>query len=343
MPSFSRCRFQNKENPRYRNPFRLVVMASHSYMVVRLDHGTAVPRLSDIPSHDNGHPLKSIISTLSLVLSLPITRFPLQHFLRSRFRFRFRSTHRSDRDHLIQPAHSSDEIADTYTQTRLFDRERPRCDPSRAFSVSVLATADRCSMRHMHLQKIPEGDVLAAAFSPNTQCPPLWPISASYTVRSLRFQPRQSAHIQTPHPDYPDSDSALTLFFSSPHSSTTPCPSSHSMTDAHRLLLRLVWRPRRRQSMSQTRRPSNRQSYPSWSIPAHDASLSVSATGHPRSYLSSLCEILDSRCLIRLQVTYPKSALGESAAPYPLAIISGGFLIKSEQYVSYADGLASQG
>lgn len=51
-----------------------------------------------------------------------------------------------------------------------------------------------------------------------------------------------------------------------------------------------------------------------------------------------------TNCLMRIQVTYPKGgyALG-LGPPYPLAIITAGFLIASEQYRSYADHLASWG
>lgn len=50
------------------------------------------------------------------------------------------------------------------------------------------------------------------------------------------------------------------------------------------------------------------------------------------------------RCLIRIQVTYPKSGSQNlQKAPYPLAIISGGFLTKGEKYTTYAEKLASWG
>eukprot|EP00210_Caulerpa_lentillifera_P008006 g7645.t1 len=49
-------------------------------------------------------------------------------------------------------------------------------------------------------------------------------------------------------------------------------------------------------------------------------------------------------CLIKLQVMYPKVSKETSVStPYPVAIFSGGFLVKANEYVSYAEKLASWG
>lgn len=50
------------------------------------------------------------------------------------------------------------------------------------------------------------------------------------------------------------------------------------------------------------------------------------------------------RCLLRIDVTYPKGAAAYGlAAPYPLAIFTAGFLISSDAYKSYTDRLATWG
>ncbi|GMH41771.1 hypothetical protein BSKO_09681 [Bryopsis sp. KO-2023] len=55
-------------------------------------------------------------------------------------------------------------------------------------------------------------------------------------------------------------------------------------------------------------------------------------------------QCIGARCLLRMNVTYPggSSQLGVGP-PFPLAIISGGFLVKGEVYRSYAERLASWG
>ena len=54
------------------------------------------------------------------------------------------------------------------------------------------------------------------------------------------------------------------------------------------------------------------------------------------------CQI--NGCLLRVDVWYPKGGAAFGLAPtYPLAIFSGGFLVNSGAYVSYAKMLASWG
>jgi hypothetical protein len=48
------------------------------------------------------------------------------------------------------------------------------------------------------------------------------------------------------------------------------------------------------------------------------------------------------RCKLRLSIFYPKGGTSVGLkAPYPLAIITSGFLVGSEQYLSYAERLVS--
>jgi len=50
-----------------------------------------------------------------------------------------------------------------------------------------------------------------------------------------------------------------------------------------------------------------------------------------------------SQCLLRVTALYPKARGSGAKPPYPLAIISGGFLVPAARYMSYAEHLASWG
>mmetsp|Transcript_24282 Transcript_24282/g.33438 ORF Transcript_24282/g.33438 Transcript_24282/m.33438 type:complete len:409 (-) Transcript_24282:7-1233(-) len=65
---------------------------------------------------------------------------------------------------------------------------------------------------------------------------------------------------------------------------------------------------------------------------------------HTCSDCFPLC--LADECMLRVNVTYPRNFLDGNLAnqpPFPLAVISGGFMIDSKQYVSYTERLASWG
>lgn len=55
-------------------------------------------------------------------------------------------------------------------------------------------------------------------------------------------------------------------------------------------------------------------------------------------------QCVGDKCRLRIDVTYPKGAVSQGYnPPYPLAIITGGFLVPAENYTSYAKRLASWG
>ena len=77
---------------------------------------------------------------------------------------------------------------------------------------------------------------------------------------------------------------------------------------------------------------------PDYSMPGPFATASLPRLEHVCTKCAPACT--GSSCLVRCDFIYPK---GAGKGPYPLAIITGGFLISSGAYRSYAEHLASYG